>query len=404
MQCAAATTGAPPTVAVASCPTRLTFDRPARTPPSAAPEDPGAPSQPVKPTKGKPLAGSAPGRRLLLRLLLLALFALLALSAALLGGAASRAVRRDAAAAAAVRQVPSSVSSTADRSASPQPRRALPPRGDGRQRQGGGAEKARTPAAAETATPPQPPPRPAPPAPPPRPRGRSSSEYPAAAGARVRALAVASARARRAAAARAPRRRPPPPRAWPELPGDGDGSRAAAVVEVTRGAWGAYCRDAMGADELRPLARSGSSSLGGIGGSVLDAMSTLALMGLSDEVARASAWVRANFSFDAGPRAYERDEPGTESFVGVFETAIRGVGGLLSAAQLTGDGELGAAAARLAARLLPAFDTPTGLPHGWVQLVNGSARSPGRCPACHAVRGAAAAVCVCLGGGACGRG
>jgi mannosyl-oligosaccharide alpha-1,2-mannosidase len=50
------------------------------------------------------------------------------------------------------------------------------------------------------------------------------------------------------------------------------------------------------------------------------------------------------------------------------------VGGLLAAGQLAGDAMLIGKAREIAERLLPAFDTGTGVPLGWVQLVNGNVR------------------------------
>lgn len=120
-----------------------------------------------------------------------------------------------------------------------------------------------------------------------------------------------------------------------------------------------------------------------------DALSTLWLMNLTDEFGAARDWVVAHITHAsfATPRAFEAVPaplPGhapspppqrIEVHVGVFETTIRYVGGLLSAAQLSGDASLVDAAAALASRLLPAFNTTTGIPFGWVQLSGGGARA-----------------------------
>lgn len=148
--------------------------------------------------------------------------------------------------------------------------------------------------------------------------------------------------------------------------------RAAAVKEAVRVAWSGYARYAMGSDELQPLSASGKSAYGGLGATVLDSLDTLWLCGLSAEYEQARHWALHNLSFDS-PRAFEADGV-TEQHVSLFETTIRGVGGLLGAGQLAGDAELVAQAARLAARLLPAFDSGAAVPHGWVQLAGGGVR------------------------------
>lgn len=64
---------------------------------------------------------------------------------------------------------------------------------------------------------------------------------------------------------------------------------------------------------------------------------------------RARTWLVQHLRFD---------QPTTVSF---FESVIRVVGGLVSAAQLSGDAALGVLGADLAERLLPAFTwAPTG--------------------------------------------
>ena len=55
----------------------------------------------------------------------------------------------------------------------------------------------------------------------------------------------------------------------------------------------------------------------------------------------------------------------------VFETNIRFVGGLLSAFSLTGDPLFRDRALHIARKLLPAFDTPTGIPYALINVANG---------------------------------
>jgi ER degradation enhancer, mannosidase alpha-like 2 len=68
-------------------------------------------------------------------------------------------------------------------------------------------------------------------------------------------------------------------------------------------------------------------------------------------------------------------------YVKNFEITIRMLGGLLSAYQLSGDGRLLALARDLGHRLLPAFNSPTGLPYEYVNLRSGKVRGTRTNPA-----------------------
>lgn len=59
-------------------------------------------------------------------------------------------------------------------------------------------------------------------------------------------------------------------------------------------------RDAMGCDEYQPTNHTGFnlSSSGGIGYTIVDAIDTMHLMGLTDEYARARNWINNSLSFD----------------------------------------------------------------------------------------------------------
>jgi mannosyl-oligosaccharide alpha-1,2-mannosidase len=105
----------------------------------------------------------------------------------------------------------------------------------------------------------------------------------------------------------------------------------------------------------------------------LDSLDTLYLMGLTAEFRRAADWAVANLTF-AAPRAVESWDAAVEMHVSLFETNIRAVGGLLAAGSLSGEAALVARAADVAARLLPAFDTDSGVPTNWVQLARGGVR------------------------------
>jgi hypothetical protein len=86
-------------------------------------------------------------------------------------------------------------------------------------------------------------------------------------------------------------------------------------------------------------------------------------MGLDDEFRAARGWVAKQLTFS---RSFDAS---------VFETTIRIVGGLLSANHLTGDELFVEKARELADRLLPAFDTPTGIPFSTVNLKTGRTRN-----------------------------
>ena len=137
-------------------------------------------------------------------------------------------------------------------------------------------------------------------------------------------------------------------------------------------AWGNYRERAWGRDDFKPVS-GGSKSFPlkdrHLGLSLIEAMDTLWVMGLDAEFADALGWVKANCDFDV------------DGEVSVFETEIRLVGGLLSAHHACGDPVLLAKARDLADRLLPAFDTPTGMPYRYVNLRTKAVRDPMSNPA-----------------------
>ena len=139
-----------------------------------------------------------------------------------------------------------------------------------------------------------------------------------------------------------------------------------------RWAWGQYREHTWGKDDILPVS-GGSRSFPlknhHLGLSLIEAMDTLWLMGLDAEFADALGWVKASLDFDV------------DGEVSVFETSIRLVGGLLSAHLVCGDPVLLAKCRDLADRLLPAFDTPTGMPFRYVDLNTGKTRDPATNPA-----------------------
>lgn len=132
-----------------------------------------------------------------------------------------------------------------------------------------------------------------------------------------------------------------------------------AVVEAFKHAWLAYERDALGADEYHPISHTGTNltAAGGIGYTVIDSIDTMLLMNLTDEYARARTWVEQHMDFDR------------DASFNTFETTIRVLGGLLTAYDLTGHDQLYLdKAVDLAERMLPVFNTPSGLPTSMVNL------------------------------------
>src|SRR5438094_184223 len=128
---------------------------------------------------------------------------------------------------------------------------------------------------------------------------------------------------------------------------------AGAVRAELAWAWDNYRERAWGKDEIKPISGGASTfPLKGhhLGLTLVEALDTLWVMGLDSRFDDGVAWIHKNLDFDV------------DGEVSVFETSIRLVGGLLSAHHACGDPVLLAKAADLANRLLPAFETPTGMP------------------------------------------
>lgn len=144
---------------------------------------------------------------------------------------------------------------------------------------------------------------------------------------------------------------------------DAEAARLATRVrEETRHAWRGYMKHAKGHDALMPLsAKPHDWYPQSLLMTPVDALDTLLLMGLKDEAAEARELIATRLSFD-------HDMP-----VQNFEVVIRLLGGLLSGYQMTGDERLLALADDLGTRLLPVFETPTGLPYTHVNLRTGVA-------------------------------
>jgi glycosyl hydrolase family 47 len=134
--------------------------------------------------------------------------------------------------------------------------------------------------------------------------------------------------------------------------------------------WRAYVRYAWGHDELRPLSRTPRDWYDApLLMTPVDTLDTLLLLGEKDEAEKARALIVERLSFNK------------DISVKNFEVTIRLLGGLLSGYQLTGDPHLLRLAQDLGTRLLPAFDSPTGMPYMFVNLKTGKAHGARSNPA-----------------------
>src|SRR3989449_10944608 len=135
-------------------------------------------------------------------------------------------------------------------------------------------------------------------------------------------------------------------------------------------AWNNYERYAWGHDALRPLSKTAYDWYGqSLLMTPVDALDTLVLMHLDAEAAKARSLIVTDLSFDR------------DIYVKNFELTIRLLGGLLSSYQLTGDKRLLSLAEDLGNRLLPVFNSPTGLPYVYVNLKTGKVRDAKTNPA-----------------------
>ncbi|KAL5522912.1 hypothetical protein ACEPAF_1179 [Sanghuangporus sanghuang] len=127
--------------------------------------------------------------------------------------------------------------------------------------------------------------------------------------------------------------------------------RAEAVKEAFGHAYSAYERWAIPADELRPLRNASTQNFNGWGVSMFDSLDTLWLMNMKPQFERAVNYISA-----VDFRKHRRYD------VMFFETVIRYLGGLLSAYALSGRRVLLNKADELGQKLLPAYNTDSGMP------------------------------------------
>jgi len=162
--------------------------------------------------------------------------------------------------------------------------------------------------------------------------------------------------------------------AWPAAaanePQPDPAALAARVREEFLHAWNGYKKYAWGQDDLLPVSRAGRNwHAHTLYMTAVDALDTLILMGFDEEAEATRTFLVENLSFDL------------DIEVKNFEITIRVLGGLLSSYQLTGDERLLALAEDLGKRLLPVFESPTGMPYMYVNLKTGKVREAESNPA-----------------------
>mmetsp|Transcript_129792 Transcript_129792/g.250330 ORF Transcript_129792/g.250330 Transcript_129792/m.250330 type:complete len:586 (+) Transcript_129792:70-1827(+) len=125
--------------------------------------------------------------------------------------------------------------------------------------------------------------------------------------------------------------------------------RADSVRDALRHLWHGY-KESWGSDEVRPFSGKPGGRWGDIGMCIIDTLDTMWLAGLKDEFAEGEQWV-SDLHIEVAPKEGSQ----RSSF---FEMTIRGLGGLLSAYNLSGKRVFLEKAKDLGDRLLQAFPQP----------------------------------------------
>ena len=133
-------------------------------------------------------------------------------------------------------------------------------------------------------------------------------------------------------------------------------------------AWSGYKRFAWGYDEVLPIIGKPKDFFvpgHSFGLSVIEAMDTLYVMGLDDELQACVAWLKEHLNFDV------------DGNVQMFEAVIRMVAGLLTGYYATGERFLLDGSKDLADRLLVCFTkSPSGAPYRYANLKTGAVSDP----------------------------
>ena len=145
---------------------------------------------------------------------------------------------------------------------------------------------------------------------------------------------------------------------------------AAEVKAEFLHAWNGYKKYAWGHDDLKPLSKTYRDWYAQpLLMTPVDSLDTMIIMGFDEEAAATRAYILDNLSFDK------------DIDVQNFEITIRILGGLITNYQLTNDKRFLNLADDLGRRLLPVFESPTGMPYRYVNLKTGKVRNPVSNPA-----------------------
>ena len=140
---------------------------------------------------------------------------------------------------------------------------------------------------------------------------------------------------------------------------------AAEVKAEFLHAWNGYKKYAWGHDDLKPLSKSYHDWYPEpLLMTAVDSLDTMILMDMNDEATATKHFILNNLSFDKDIEVQN------------FEITIRLLGGLLTNYQLTGDKRFLTLAEDLGNRLLPVFNSPTGMPYRYVNLRTGKVSKP----------------------------
>jgi glycosyl hydrolase family 47 len=140
---------------------------------------------------------------------------------------------------------------------------------------------------------------------------------------------------------------------------------AAEVKAEFLHAWNGYKKYAWGHDDLKPLSKTYHDWYPQpLLMTAVDSLDTMILMDMDDEAAKTQKYILDNLSFDKDIEVQN------------FEITIRLLGALLTNYQLTGDKRFLNLAEDLGNRLLPVFNSPTGMPYRYVNLKTGKVSKP----------------------------
>lgn len=146
------------------------------------------------------------------------------------------------------------------------------------------------------------------------------------------------------------------------------GDPAAEIREEFLHAWRGYKQYAWGYDEVMPISGKPKDFFidgHSFGLSIIEAMDTLYVMGLDDELDACVTWLKTHLDFDV------------DGNVQMFEAIIRMVAGLITGYYATGERFLLDASRDLADRLLVCFTkSPSGAPYRFANLRTGAVSDP----------------------------